>query len=181
MWDSPICAGPPGWGDQQGGRGPGGVLQLWVLGSHSPGIRENEKPRPLSVQLPPAVCQSSCPMGHDTCPNASSGSEADKGQSRSRSVAVCAWDRNQPKVTPRHAISTRTSQRPVPVCRDGHRQHESRVQHAQPGWLISRWAGRWVRMRRPALRACAGICWNWQSGWAFVSRGWAPVLQACSV
>lgn len=35
--------------------GPGGVLQLWVLRSHSPGIRENQRPPPLSVQLPLAV------------------------------------------------------------------------------------------------------------------------------
>lgn len=42
-------------------------------------------------------------------------------------------DRNQPKVTPRHAISTRASQCSVPVCRDVHRQHESRIQEAQAG------------------------------------------------
>ncbi|KAI7786317.1 hypothetical protein LA080_004138 [Diaporthe eres] len=64
----PICAGPSEWGDHQGGMG---VLQLWVLRSHSPGIRENQRPPPLMVQLPLAVCQSSYPMDHDICPNAS--------------------------------------------------------------------------------------------------------------
>lgn len=105
----------------------GGPLQLWVLCSQSPGIRKNQRPPPLSTQLPPAVCQSSSSVGYDTCPNASPGSDADDGQPRSRSVAVCAWDRNQSKVTPRHAISTRASQWAVPVCRDMYRQHESRV------------------------------------------------------
>lgn len=152
VWDSPILRWPVEWGDHQ--RGAWGSLQLWVLCSHSPGIRKNQRPPPLGVQLPLAVCQSSYPVGYDTCPNASSGSEADEGQPRSRSVAVCAWDRNQSKITPRHAISTRASQRAVPVCRDIHRKHESRISGSPGRWSISRVAGRWARKGAPVLRAC---------------------------
>lgn len=144
MWDSPILHWPVEWGDHQGG--PGGICNCGSC-APTPPVSGRIKGRHLSA----SNCRSPCsyPVGYDTCPNASPGSEADKGQPRSRSVAVCAWDRNQSEVTPRHAISTRASQRTVPVCRDIHRQHESRIFRKPIRWLISRVAGRWVARAVP--------------------------------
>lgn len=127
----PHCAGPSEWGDHQGGHG--GSCNCGSC-APTPPVSGRIKGRRRSWCNCRWPCVSRAAQWVMTpVPTRHSGSEADKGQSRSRSVAVCAWDRNQPKVTPRHAISTRASQRPVPVCRDTHRQHESRVWEAQAG------------------------------------------------
>lgn len=153
---------------------PWGVLQLWVLGSQSPGIRENQRPPPLSVQLPLAVCQSSCPMGHDTCPNASF---RIRGRQRpiaepQRSGVRMGQKPVQGYAKTRH-LDSRESEAGASV--PGHSSTARVKNSGSPGrWLISRWAGGWVRKR------CSGTPSMYMSRarTEWVDLGWAlpPVV-----